>query len=75
MEKKCRQLTKVYVYRKRSGREAMHLNLFSGGIVIKQLKNNRKQIQMATLPWVESTEMPSLRFVEYSIENPETGID
>lgn len=44
-------------------------------IVIKQLKNNRKQIQMATLPWVESTEMPSLRFVEYSIEIPETGID
>ena len=44
-------------------------------IVIKQLKNNRKQIQMATLPWVESTEMPSLRFVEYLIEIPETGID
>ena len=44
-------------------------------IVIKQLKNNRKQIQMATLPWVESTEMPSLRFMEYSIEIPETGID
>ena len=44
-------------------------------IVIKQLKNNRKQIQMAALPWVESTEMSSLRLVEYSIENPETGID
>ena len=44
-------------------------------IVIKQLKNNGKQIQMAALPWVESTEMSSLRLVEYSIENPETGID
>ena len=44
-------------------------------IVIKQLKNNRKQIQMAALPWVESTEMSSLRLVEYSIENPETGMD
>ena len=31
MEKNCRELTKVYVYRKRSGREGMHLNPFSGG--------------------------------------------